>query len=90
MSRPRWRRVRRQVEELLVGAEHDLHLVDRAAVALEAVVDPAADEPAAELGERPLEIGALADPATTMLEGDRVRPELLEAGEGQLRTGARG
>ena len=48
-------RVRGQVEELLLGAEHDLDLLDRAAVAGQAVVDPGADQPAAELGERPVQ-----------------------------------
>src|SRR5262245_21825549 len=48
-------RVRRQIEELLLAAEHDLDLFDRAAIALETVVDPGADEPAAELGERPVQ-----------------------------------
>ena len=54
-------RVRGQVEQLLLAAEDDLDLLDGAAVALEAVVDAAADEPAAELGERPVERRALAD-----------------------------
>ena len=81
MSRPMWRRVRRQVEELLVAAEDDLDLLDRGAVALEPVVDAAADEPAAELGERPVERGAgRRSSRDAMLERDRVRPELLDAG----------
>ena len=64
-------RVRGQVEQLVVGAEHDLDLLDRAAIAGEAVVDPAADQPAAELGERPVQRGPLADLRVAVLERDR-------------------
>ena len=46
---------RGQVEELVVGAEDDLDLLDGAAVAGQPVVDAAPDEPPAELGERPVE-----------------------------------
>ncbi len=72
-------RERGQVEQLLLGAEHDLDLLDRAAVADQAVLDAAADQPAAELGERPLQGRALPDVGVTMLEGDRVAAKLLEA-----------
>ena len=41
-----------------------------ATVALEPVVDAAADEPRPELGERPMERGALADDRVAVLEGD--------------------
>ena len=47
--------VRGQVEQLVLAAEHDLDLLHGAPIALEAVVDAAADQPRAELGERPLE-----------------------------------
>ena len=80
-------RERRQVEQLLVGTEHDLDLLDRAAIADEAIVDPAADQPAAELGERPLERRALADRREPMLERDRRRAELLEARDLERRLG---
>src|SRR6185369_4907232 len=53
--------VRGQVEQLLVGAEHDLDLLDGASIADEDVVDPAPDEPPAELGEGPVELRGLAD-----------------------------
>ena len=78
--------VRGQVEQLILAAEHDLDLLDGAAVALEAVVDAAADEPRAELGERPVERRALADHRVAMLEGDRGRRQLLEAGHRQPRV----
>ena len=79
-------RVRRQVEELVGAAEHDLDLLDRAAIALQPVVDPAADEPRPELGERPVERRALADDRVAVLEGDGRGRELLEAGELQPRV----
>ena len=62
--------VRGQVEELLLAAEHDLDLLDRAAVALEAVVDPRADEPAAELRERPVQEAPSPIAGVAMLECD--------------------
>ena len=61
MSRPTWRVYEVRSNSCSLAAEHDLDLLDRAAVAVEAVVDAAADEPAAELGERPVERRALAD-----------------------------
>ncbi len=57
-------------------------------VTLEAVVDPAAHEPAAELGERPAELGALADARGPMLERDQVRRQLLEARQAEARLRA--
>ena len=81
-------RVRGQVEQLLAGAEHDLDLLDRAPIADEDVVDPAPDEPAAELGERPVERGGLPDRRMAMLEDDLVRGEVLDARDGQLRARA--
>ncbi len=80
--------VRGQVEQLLVGAEHDLDLLDGAPIALEAVVDAAPDEPAAELGERPVEVGALADHGVPVLEDDLARPEVLDARDPQLGVAA--
>ena len=73
VSRPTMAGVRGQVDDLLVGPEHDLDLLDRAPVAVEAVVDPAADDPAAELGEGPAQVGALADDRVAMLEDGRRR-----------------
>ena len=67
---PDVRRIRGQVEQLIGATEHDLDLLDRAVVALEAVVDPAAHEPAAELGKRPAERRALADARRSVLERD--------------------
>ena len=46
--------------KLGTGPEHDLHLLDLAAVAGQDVVDPAAYDATAELGERPAEVDALA------------------------------
>ena len=73
------RRVGGQVEQLLVGPEHDLDLFDRAPISDEPILDAAADETAAELGERPLERGALADVRGAVLDRDHVRGQLLEA-----------
>ena len=74
--------------ELVVGAEHDLDLLDRAPVAREHVVDARADEPAAELRERPAEVRAVADVGAPLLEHDLVRAELLEAGHREAGVGA--
>ena len=63
MSRPMWVVYEVRSKSCRRRSEDDLDLLDRAAVALEPVVDPAADEPSAELGERPMELGALADRA---------------------------
>src|SRR3990172_4738084 len=76
-------RVAGEIEDLLLAAEDDLGLLDGAPVALEAVVDPRADEPRAELGEGPVERGALADPRGAMLEDDLAPPEVLDRGHGE-------
>ena len=76
--------------ELVLGAEHDLDLLDRAPVAGQDVVDARADQPAAELRERPAQVGALADVGAALLEDDVVRAELLEAGHREPRVAPRG
>src|SRR5207244_3196164 len=80
--------VRGQVEQLLLAAEDDLDLLDRAAVALEAVIDARADEARAELRQRPAERGALADTGVPMLEDDLVRAHLLDRREREAGAGA--
>ena len=55
VSRPMWRVYEVRSNSWSASAEHDLDLLDGAAVALQAVVDAAADEPRAELGERPVQ-----------------------------------
>jgi hypothetical protein len=60
------------------------------AIALEAIVDATADQPTPELGQSPVQLGALADPGHTVLDRDRVRTELLETGHRELRPGAEG
>ena len=54
-----------------------------AAVAGQDVVDPRADEPRAELGERPAQVGALADPRAAAGTRPGPGPELLEARHGE-------
>ena len=81
-------RVGGQVEELVGRAEDDLRLLDRRAVALEAVVDATADDPAAELSQRPANGRPAAEHGRTMLEGDLVGREVLQAGERERRAGA--
>jgi hypothetical protein len=76
-------RVRGEVEHLVATAEDDLDLLDRAVVPLETVVDPAAHDPRAELGERPVERRRLADPGEVVLERDDPARKVLEAGDGQ-------
>jgi hypothetical protein len=82
--------VRGQVEQLVLATEHDLHLLDRGPVTLEPVVDPAADEARAQLGERPMERGALADDRVAMLERDGRGRQLLQAGDLEPRIRAEG
>ena len=53
VSRPMWRVYEVRSNSWSVGAEHDLDLLDRAAVALEPVVDAAADEPRRRAGRAP-------------------------------------
>ena len=79
--------VRGQVDDLVVGAEDDLDLLDRAAVAVEAVVDPAADDPAAELGERPAQVGPLADDRVAVLEDGDAGRQVLDAGDREAGVG---
>ena len=76
--------------ELLVRAEHDLDLLDRAAITDQPVVDPASHQPASELRQRPLERAAVADLRGPMLEGDDVLGQLLEAGHLERGTVADG
>src|SRR4029079_10761397 len=80
---PEVARVRGQVEQLLLAAEHDLDLLDRASIAFEAVVHPGSDEAGAELGERPVRARTLADSSVAMLEHDLARAHLLDRGEAQ-------
>ena len=63
-----------QVEELVAAAEDDLDLLDLAAVALEAVVDPRADDAAAELGDREAEGRPGPDPARSAAGAPWSRP----------------
>ena len=69
--------------KLGTGPEHDLHLLDLAAVAGQDVVDPAAYDATAELGERPAEVDALAKDRPPLLERDLVGAQLLQARHGQ-------
>ena len=63
--------VRGQVEQLVVAAEHDLDLLDRRAIALEPVVDPAADEPREpSWASAHWSVRALADRRVAVLERD--------------------
>ena len=78
--------VRGQVEQLLLAREHDLDLLDGAAIALEPVVDARAHEPAAELRERPVERRALADRRVAVLEDDLVGPAVLDRGHRERRA----
>src|SRR5262249_1958905 len=64
----------------------DLDLLDVRPVALEPVVDAAADEPRAELGQGPVERRTLADDGIPMLEGDDRLRQLLEARDIELRV----
>ena len=77
-----------QVEQLVGATEHDLDLLDRAAIAGQVVVDPAADEARAELGERPVERRALADDGRPVLERDGRGRQLLEARDLEARVAA--
>ena len=82
--------VRGQVEQLVLRAEHDLDLLDRAAVALEPVVDAAADEPTTELGERPLERRRLRRSWRSDAGWRRRGPgQFLEARDDELGSGPR-
>ena len=74
--------------QLVAGAEHDLHLLHRAPVAREDVVHPGAHEAAAQLGEGPAQLGALADVRAALLEHDMVGSQLLEAGHRKPGMGA--
>ena len=77
-----------QVEELLVGPEHDLDLFNRSTVPFEAVVHARANEPPTQLGHRPVERRCLADAGVAMLEGNLAKPEVLDRGERQVRVGS--
>ena len=79
VSRPTWRVYDVRSCSWSSDAEHDLDLLDPAAVAREHVVDARAHEPAAELRERPPEVGVVAEVGDPLLEHDLVRAELLEA-----------
>ena len=61
--------------ELVVGAEHDLDLLDRAPVAGQDVVHARAHEAGPQLGEGPAQVGGLADVRAPLLEHDVVRAE---------------
>ena len=82
--------VRREVEELLAAPEHDLDLVDRAAVALEAVVDAGL-----RTSRPPSCASAHCIEAPSPIRAWRCwnaicrRAELLDGGEGERRAGAR-
>src|SRR6185295_14484194 len=78
--------VRGEIEQLVVATEHDLDLLDLRSVALQPIVDAAANEPGAELGERPAQGRALADDGIAMLERDRRLRQLLEARDLELRV----
>src|ERR1035437_10926041 len=65
-------RIRGQVEELIGGAEDDLRLLDRRAVALESIVDSTADDPTAQLSQRPANGRPASKHGRTMLEGAQI------------------
>ena len=75
VSRPTWRVYEVRSCSWSSDAEHDLHLLDRAPVAGEHVVHARADEAAAQLGERPAQVRALADVGAPLLEHDVVRAQ---------------
>ena len=79
--------VRGEVEQLVVGAEDNLDLFDRAAIAAQPVVDAAPDEAAAELGQGPAKGRALADLGLAMLERDGFGREVLDRGDLEGRAG---
>ncbi len=82
--------VRGQVEQLVLAPEHDLDLLHGAAVAEEMVVHAAADQPRAQLGERPVEGRAFTDDRAAVLEGDGRGRQLLERRHLELRIAAQG
>ena len=73
--------------ELVVGPEHDLHLLDGASIPGEHVVHPRAHQAGAELGEGPAQVRGLADLGAALLEHDLVRAGLLEAGHREAGVG---
>src|SRR5664280_3926720 len=81
-------RIGGQVEELVRRAEDDLGLLYRRAVAFEPVVDPASNDPAAELRESPTKRGPSSDHGRTVLERHLAKRKILQAGEREVRTSA--
>ena len=79
--------IRGQVEELVIATEDDLDLLDRAPITIEPIVDPAADEPAPELGQCPAEVRTRPDRGLAVLQHDLRRAEVLDACDPQLRIG---